>query len=62
MCVGDTAARIRQESADLDVEVDKGGISTCSNTRLNDRWNKGFQFEIDTGNCLLYLFTTDDRA
>ena len=36
-CVGDPAECIRQESAGLDVEVDSGGISTCSNKRVNDR-------------------------
>jgi hypothetical protein len=36
-CVGDPAAHIRQESAGLDVEVDRGGISIRSNTRVNDR-------------------------
>jgi hypothetical protein len=61
-CVGYPAAHIRQESAGLDVEVDKGSISTCINTRVNDRWKKAFWFELDAGNCLLYLLTSDGRA
>jgi hypothetical protein len=59
-CVGGPAARIGQENARLDVEVDKGGILTCSNTTGEIKAFGSNSMQVIV--CLLYLLTTDDRA